>query len=165
MHAVPGPLDWLRDELTEALGDPGMHICVFGSAVMLLHGLREQVGDVDLFVTREAAARLSLRGWELLFPTPGDPPLLEWTGGRVRVHAFERWTRRDWWINVDEAWRRRTRVHGWPCVPLEIVARWKRQAHRYNPGSAHAKHLKDAERIDAYLRFAEQQRAAGGAGS
>jgi hypothetical protein len=100
-------------------------VVLFGSAVLLLHGLRESIGDVDLFVTREAWATLSIKHadrWKVRFPTAGDPPLLEWRAEKV-VHAWVRWTSRDTWIQVEDAWRRREAVQGWPCVPLELVRR------------------------------------------
>jgi hypothetical protein len=153
--AEQNPLGWLGEELHAGLRSPGQHVVLFGSAVMLLHGLREEIGDVDLFITTEGAARLAVTRpdrWRHRFVRPDDPPLLEWTGGPVVVHAFERWTSRDWWINVRQAWNCREMVQGWPCVSLEMVSRWKREAARWNPGSpAHEKHLVDADRIDAYL--------------
>lgn len=131
----------------------GANVVLFGSAVMMLHGLRETIGDVDLFVRREAWAELAVRGgWRVQFPTMGDPPLLEWRGGPVVVHAFERWAGRDYWMNVQQAWERRESVQGWPCIPLAMLARWKRDAARYNAGSeAHAKHSRDADVIEKYL--------------
>lgn len=155
------PLEWLSEELNLLLPSPARGVVLFGSAVMLLHGIRDEIGDVDLFVTRDAWSAITVKHpgrWRVQFPTVGDPPLLEWTGGLLTVHAFERWTRRDWWINVQEVWDRRQIVNGWPCVPLEVVRRWKVQAHKFNPGSGvHEKHLRDVELIDAYL--AEQAAA------
>lgn len=153
--ADPNPLHWLGVELNRCLERPGANVVVFGGAVLLLHGIRDEIGDVDLFITEEAWAHLRVRHgdqWKLQFPTPGDPPLLEWLGGERRVHAFVRWTRRDWWIHVEEAWRRRELVQSWPCAPLDLVRRWKVDSAKWRPGDpGHAKHLADVGLIDAHL--------------
>lgn len=143
-------LDWLAAELAAA-GVTTKQRVVFGSTVMLLHGIREDVGDVDLFVTEQAWTALVKCGWVVRYPRAFDPPLLEWTGGAIKVHAFVRWTARDDWMNVREAWHEAERVGDWLCVPLELVRRWKLAAHEANPGSQeHAKHLRDVALIDLH---------------
>lgn len=152
------PLWWLGDELNRCLMSPGANVTIFGSAVMLLHGIVDDIGDVDGFITREAWATLAVRHrdvWRVKFPAIGDPPLLEWTGGERTVHLFERWTSRDHWLKVRHAWEKRELVNGWPCVPLTMVRDWKVAADKANPVSAvHAKHLLHVELINAHLEAA-----------
>jgi hypothetical protein len=149
------PLAWLR----RLLGVHADNVLVFGSGVMLLHGLRERIGDVDLFVKPATYRWLRMAGWEELRSDKpwavNDPAYLEWADSPLPVHAFVGWTYRDRWLNVDEAWER-SHVHdGWRCVDLELLLEWKLNAERDHPGSeAHAKHGRDALVIRDYLRRA-----------
>lgn len=114
---------------------------IFGSAVMKLHGLRDVIGDVDLFVTAPLFAHLrDDHGWTEMRPEPEDPPFLEVTGIAVadgpvgphlvgvRYHAFYAWTARDLWISAPDAFAQREVVHGLPCIPLTMVAQHKHEA-------------------------------------
>lgn len=127
---------------------------LFGSAVMLLHGLRETIGDVDLFVRVEVWAALWRRGWLQRTPHPLDPPLLEAhpPGGLV-VHAFERWRSGDPWVDPARCFRERETVAGWPCAPLEVVREQKAGSVALWGADhpANAKHVRDLELLDEVL--------------
>lgn len=115
------------DFLNEALSRRGletvMDYVVFGSSVMRLHGLRDQVSDVDLFVTAPRFAMLRRHPeWVELRPRDDDPPLLETNYQGVDFHAFYAWTSRDHWICAPEAFIQRGLVHSLPCIPLSMVA-------------------------------------------
>jgi hypothetical protein len=132
---------------------------IFGSAVMKLHGLKDEIGDVDLFVTPSAYHRLRGQGWEELRPVPEDPPFLEAqsiierTLSAAKVmdfHAFHAWTSRDAWLDLPEAVATAERVCGLMCVRLELVAKWKQEALTWCvkhgveiPGSPWEKHIAD----------------------
>lgn len=130
---------------------------IFGSAVMKLHGLREQIGDVDVFVPARTYARLRDRGpgvlrnpWRELRPNPDDPPLLEAQHGSLVFHVFWSWTSRDRWLDVPGAVAAAERIHGVWCVPLRLVAFWKQESLRATAalgveiaGSAWEKHEHD----------------------
>ena len=150
-------LEWVHQRLMWSLTPRQiqLNVCVFGSGVMLLHGLREEIGDVDLFVTEPAYLRLSkLDSWAQCTPHPADPPFLEWTGGRVPVHCFVDWAAREDFVSVADAWARSGYHAGWRCMPLWMVREWKLEAHRRSPHDPrHAKHLADAAVIGLALGY------------
>jgi hypothetical protein len=112
----------LRLALAAAGAEPG-DVVMFGSVVMLLHGLREEIGDIDLFVSRRLYDELKVRGWIEHRPRVGDPPFLEaHCGAGVPVHAFYAWTERDSWVCA--AWCRYFAEEvepGLPSIPLWLV--------------------------------------------
>jgi hypothetical protein len=100
--------------------------CLFGSSVMLLHGLRDRVGDVDMFVTRGLYEVLKRRGWDEQRPSPFDPPLLErYCEDDPPAHAFYAWKKRGMPINVPELLYDPRTVQGWPVQPLQQLCMWK----------------------------------------
>jgi hypothetical protein len=138
-------------------GEMGADWVVFGSFVLLLHGLREGIGDVDVFVAPSLWVALSgTLNWRLQLPNRKDPPLLERLVGGVRVHAFYAWTTSEPVVTAEEA-REQAEVVGvgvdaWPCVPLSLIRRHKIASREYNPGSVgHNKHRADIAAIDGYL--------------
>lgn len=145
----------LAAELAAAKAQPGEFV-VFGSAVMLLHGLRERAGDVDLFVRRSLWRRLYARGWRFELPRDGDPGLLTWDGGELPAAAFYAWTERDEWVCADACFRYAEDVDGLPCAPLWLIRVHKAGARHYIEGEqraypGHAKHLADLAALDARL--------------
>lgn len=163
---VDAALDALRDELSavgaekhDPWATPGY--VLFGSAVLYLHGIRDDVGDVDLFVRPEYWERLSARpGWKALVPDVGDPPLLE---GRVAeaapaAHVFYAWSTRDAWVDAGRCFALAEFVGVWPCVPLCEIRRQKQaawDAAKREPGAPQAKHVADLELIDRHLEGAQ----------
>lgn len=106
---------------------------VFGSTVMRLHGLKDDIGDVDLFVPARTYHRLRSRphgDWTEERPREDDPPFLSSTlpALGLNVSVFHCWTPRDKWLDVPEAVATASRVAGLLCVKLELVARWKYEA-------------------------------------
>lgn len=136
---------------------------LFGSAVMYLHGLREQIGDIDLFVGRPLYSALRTSGrWDVCTPRIADPEFLETDCGvGVPVHAFHAWQRRDPMVDVGACFRYVEVVESWPCIPLWLVRVHKLQAldivrgmgfdGREVLGSRWGKHVHDVEAIDRAL--------------
>lgn len=157
---MPSPLD--LDALRTAFD--GHRYVVFGSAVLYLHGLRDRIGDVDVFVAPESYMHLKwLQGWEEHEPVVGDPRFLEGdVGAGVPVHAFHSWCPSDWGVCRDACFREAEMVQGLPCVPLWLCASHKRCSLSIIQGrgielvgSRWEKHLHDLRRIEAALRGRE----------
>lgn len=156
IDALRDELDAVRDDLGPAQCGPGAHYALFGSTVLLLWGLRDRVGDVDVFVAPPVWTALAHRpGWERRTPDPHDPPYLERELDGYRVHAFYAWTDKDPEVDADQCRRAAELVHGWWCTPLQIIRLHKAMALPKNIGSAcHEKHRADVIAIDAH--FARQ---------
>jgi len=126
---------------------------LFGSSVMYLHGLREEIGDIDIFVDRYIYDQLKQRGWQEQRPRPEDPPLLEaWLpGGQLPVHAFYDWKKRGMQIDVEELLSNPEVILGWPVQPLAQLRAWKQSIahHDTRPND-----YDDIAKIDAYLEEA-----------
>jgi hypothetical protein len=163
---IPGDMLWrlfpLRNELNEGAdrfvnqgpdGFPGAEWALFGSLVLVLHGLRESISDVDVFVEPELWLGLSgSLNWRVRLPHIADPPFLERNVGGFRAHAFYQWTPRDPWVDADKARGHAETIDGWKCTPLELIREHKTGAWDNNPGSgAHEKHARDVRAIDEYL--------------
>lgn len=152
-----GQFDVLRAELNDAAALTGQRQpggwALFGSAVLLMEGLRERSGDVDVFVAPALWEHLAGRvAWRLRLPDPVDPPYLERLVVGVRVHAFYSWTARDPHVNADQCLAAATLVQGWWCTPLELVRGHKAMCAGKHPGDPrHAKHVADVAAIDVYL--------------
>lgn len=140
----------LERELRAARIAPSEYL-LFGSAVLMLHGIRHVGGDVDLFVTPEAwLVLVNERHWRVHVPRPDDPPFAEAHVLDVPVHAFYAWDGRHEFGRdiVADAFATREDVQGWPCQALELLRDWKRNLYAAN---VHAKHGRDVELIDSYL--------------
>lgn len=155
-------LDAARTAFSDAhafLGD----FVLFGSTVMLLHGLRESVGDIDIFARPDLYGRLRRRPeWAEFCPREGDPAFLEADlGVGVPVHVFHSWQRRDPMVDVGACFRHAEVVEGLPCIPLWLVRVHKAQAldivrglgfdGQEVLGTRWAKHVYDIETIDRAL--------------
>lgn len=126
---MSAPEQWWLDDLRATLGRSWIRwpeAVFFGSVVLKLHGLRQVIGDIDLFVSPMLYADLRTLGWEEQRPHPTDPPLLE-RRTPLPVHAFYAWTPRDPEVDAGECFRRREDVLGFPCAPLDVIAKHKRQ--------------------------------------
>jgi hypothetical protein len=149
----------LRSELTNA-GAFSKSYVLFGSAVMMMYGLRRDVGDIDMFVKPWLWGELIERGWGWSTPRAGDPPIAI---GRlpdleVEVHAFFEWDERH---NFDDivtaAFAGGEMVNDWHCQPLEQLLEWKRKLYSAN---VHPKHGEDAYLIASYLETRNESRDA-----
>lgn len=147
----------LRREIEMVLGRAATpeDFVLFGSSVLLLHELRESIGDIDLFVSEHlwGCCEISTR-WRTQRPRPDDPPfLVKPLVGGVEAHAFLAWTQRDReWMKVEDAWESLEIVNGWPCVSLEYMRQIKQGAFDHNPGSVfHLKHERDLKLIEEVL--------------
>lgn len=168
-------LEWtlreLRRELEAALAGPPLHrhVALFGSAVLARFGLRDRVGDVDLFVRPWLFARLEQRqGWALCTGEhPDHPQFLAYVPhpqflayvpsvAGLEVHAFQAWRADQPEIDPIEALDAAVvDVDGWPYTPLEIVRHHKAMAierHAEYGLATPAKHVEDVDAIDAYLK-------------
>jgi hypothetical protein len=160
-------VDLVRDDLNDAasvtdIPEAGKPYAVFGSLVMLFHGLRDEIGDVDVFAAPSLWEVLANRPpgnglrWSVRIPDPLDPPILEAHAGGLTVHAFYRWQERDFpAVDADACRQAAEFVHGWWCTPLWLIRQHK--AHSLaQPGAdtcpRQVKHRRDLVVIDERLR-------------
>lgn len=121
---------------------------LFGSGVMYLHSLRGDVGDLDVYVTKEVWGKwLPLPNWMVKTPRADDPPYLTFLGGAIEIHAFFDWTWRDKWMDVRSCFQSSQQVYGFSCASLYEVLRHKREAANWNI----AKHIRDIPVIEHHL--------------
>ncbi|MDN0193703.1 hypothetical protein [Streptomyces sp. S.PNR 29] len=122
-----------------SLGLPSADYVVAGSGPLLAHGLRQDIGDLDI-VARNAAWKIALSMGEATVPPSGHGSMVVLFGGHLEI--FDRWlpgTRdADTLINSAEL------VDGIPFCPLSDVLEWKRKSSRL-------KDRQDAELIMAYM--------------
>lgn len=162
--ALSATLDELEAELEDALaGDPMRgNVALFGSVVLERHGLRDRVGDVDLFVSVGLFTRLERRpGWMLEHGEhPGHPVYLVRSEAELEVHAFYAWRGDEPEVDAQEALDAALDVGPLLYAPLALVRKHKAGALRYVTdrqgivdyvGTRWEKHLRDLERIDALL--------------
>lgn len=154
------PLNEFRTRLNMELGwqmEEGIapSWLLMGSGMMYLHGLREEVGDVDLFVTPEKWGELVGRGWDWETPREGDPPLAAASidGIDVRLNAFFDWDKRHGEVCFEEgvvaaAFREVEFFKGFYCQSLEQLLVWKEWLAANN---VHPKHGADSALIREYL--------------
>jgi hypothetical protein len=158
------PIDFILAALRTLLERAGVgcsttepHDCaLFGSAVLALHRLRDEIGDVDLAVTPEAFAKLERQGWcvERGDGLPGHPPFLALRLGGHDVNAFQSWRADQPEIDIPLVIRRAVSVHMWPCAPLALVAHHKATSlvRAWQAGvDPHRKHTFDLANITARL--------------
>lgn len=133
---------------------------LFGSAVMQLHDLREDISDVDIAVHFELFEALAGDSWsKLRVPHAMHPPYIERrdVGGNGNVHIFYDWRRDEPEIDMHEVRRGDLIIGGWPCAPLTLIRNHKMWSSVYCQrrfGCVPApwrKHEADIEAIDRYL--------------
>lgn len=126
----------------------GREAVLFGSTVMFLHGLRKEVGDIDIFVSRKLWGKLLARGWEWRTPKAGDPPFLakRVNGIDAEINVFFEWDARHQqpyhgFSMIMGAFLFSENVQGLYCQPLDQLYEWKKWLCERN---VHPKHCKDA---------------------
>ncbi len=159
----------LRRQLRAELGDQSKadqpSWLLMGSAVLLLHGLRDEVGDIDLFVTPTKWGELIDRGWRWETPQAGDPPIAAIDlDGLPTVNAFFDWDRRHGYAFsgagiVREGFAEAEWFDGFWSQSLEQLRQWKVWLYAQR---VHEKHGRDADAIGRYL-LDYRHRSAGGA--
>lgn len=149
MPLIQNALDWLVDDLYDA-GVGGNDWLLTGSIVLWLHGLRQDVGDIDMFVTPKAWDRLNAhldyngRWWKIVVPNPEHPPLLrkKITWG-MTVDAWKEWAHpQD--MTVEHAFATREVFKGFSVMGLTTLRDWKMKL-------SDPKHPRDVKIINDYL--------------
>jgi hypothetical protein len=130
---------------------------LFGSSVMFLHGLRDEIQDVDIFVSPVLWGMLIASGWDWKTPKADDPPIAEKEICGFTIHAFFDWDQRHGYrifeggiVNSAFAHAIKEIHHGkefW-CQSLEELLRWKKWLYS---NQVHEKHGRDAKTIEIYL--------------
>lgn len=110
---------------------------LFGSAPMFARGLRKEIHDVDIVVTKKLwEAMQNAPGWRLETATSGDPVLRF-----EELELFGGWAPGKW--DVDELIRTADMIDGLPFVTLKNVLQWKKAFGR-------EKDLVDVRMIEEY---------------
>lgn len=112
---------------------------LFGSAPMYVHGLRENISDIDIIVTQELWNELSKsEQWQKSISSSGKECLV-----KDNFELWQNWQPGEWDINklINEA----EVIDGLPFVRLEDVLVWKKLYGR-------EKDLKDVEVIEKFLQ-------------
>ncbi len=127
-------------EALRSLELPSEHYVIFGSGPMLLHGIRDRIGDLDVLARGEAWARATT------FAQPAPAPsavgfMVRLFGGRIDV--FDSWVTEDW--DVDGLIESAEVFDGLPYAPLSAVLAWKRTSGR-------PKDKDDVVALEEYLR-------------
>lgn len=117
---------------------------IFGSAPMFVRGIRKEMHDVDIVVTKKLWEKMqSAPGWRLEAATSGDPVLRF-----EELELFGGWAPGEW--DVDELIKTADMIDGLPFVTLENVLRWKKAFGR-------EKDLADVIKIEEYKKGKESQ--------
>ena len=142
-------LDHAAEATRVARGDDGRPWVLFGSMAMWLHGLRDRVGDVDVFASHRLWEQLA-ESWRVRAPHPTDPPYLERLVNGVVVNVFYTWTVRDPEVDARECRRAAELVGGWWCTPLQVIRQHKQKGVSH-PDPRYAKHRHDIAILDQHL--------------
>ena len=116
----------------------GEHV-VFGSGPLLAHGLRDESGDVDIFVSDSIYNKLKESGWK-------EKPFNE-TDCVLTHDCYEvgtTWRYKDHHITLDELLESADYVDGIPFASLEQSLKWKKVYGR-------KKDMQDVKKIEAHL--------------
>jgi hypothetical protein len=130
---------------------------LFGSAVLLLHGLRTEIGDIDVFVDHRVWEKLSGGiNWHARCPDPDHPVFLEWNHcNGLKVHAFYAWRNDEPEVDAFAARSTAELIGGWWCTPLELIRLHKQMStRRHGSGGRWTKHVDDVAAIDGRLGVA-----------
>jgi hypothetical protein len=119
--------------------DPHQFV-IFGSAPLLVHGLRETVRDLDVVARGEVIACARQTGTPAIGAHSGDPV---WQLGDGRLQFSAGWITSSW--NTDDLIANAELVGGLRFARLSDVLRYKMELRR-------PKDLADIERIQSHLR-------------
>lgn len=142
-------------------GPPVAPWCLFGSAVLELHGLRASISDLDVAVDYRLWGFLAgSMSYEVRLPDPAHPPFLvgrdgDLTSGLGEVHIFYAWRADEPEVDLPLA-RSLSRPMAdwpfWPVPPLTEIRKHKQLSlERHGSHGRWAKHQADVAAIDAYL--------------
>lgn len=142
-------LELLRREL-DAVGATDDEYVIFGSTVLYLHGIIErEPGDVDVFVSKRVwGLLLPRKGWRVLVPAAGDPPILN-RRSEPELNLFFDWHKRDKWMNPSDVFASATEIDGYMLASVDEVMKHKVEAAE-NQLSKVQKHLDDIESVRSY---------------
>lgn len=126
-----------------ALGLPAEDYVIFGSGPLLAHGIRTELGDLDLVARGAAWQRAERTGTPCRGAVTGGPGY-QFDGGRITV--FPNWISPDW--DTDDLIDRAEVVDGLRFARLQDVLAYKRQLRR----------PKDVVDIRTIMRFVTEQR-------
>ncbi|GAB3494117.1 hypothetical protein [Nocardiopsis coralliicola] len=118
---------------------PAGDYIIAGSGPLLAHGIRREIGDLDVVLRGSAWRRVSRLGPVGTAPWEGVNRVML-AGGRLEM--LDGWFPSLW--DTDEFIDARTTVAGIPFAPLERVLRWKRRLGR-------AKDIADVNNLIEYL--------------
>lgn len=121
-----------------SLGLPSIDYVVAGSGPLLAHGLRQDIGDLDI-VARNDAWKIALSMGEATAPPSGHGLMVVLFGGHIEI--FDRWLPGT--QDADTLISSAELVDGIPFCPLADVLEWKRRSHRL-------KDREDVELIESY---------------
>lgn len=122
----------LRVELHYSIGPIEDKVVVLGSGAMQLQGIEREIKDIDLFVRPDHWEELYDTGRWRIVPDLDPPPMLQWDGCALPVHAWkESYTRFiDNDSSVETTFQRARIVNGWPVMDLQQLMDWKLEADR-----------------------------------
>jgi hypothetical protein len=127
-----------------SLSIPDDDYVIFGSMPMWFHGLRDGVGDIDVFVRESAYEKLKADEDMIeVIPDPNDPPYLEYSLVKPNIHFFYDWTGKSNAMDMEQCFKEAEVSGGWRFAPLEEVFKWKSEALR-------EKDIEDLVRIKEY---------------
>lgn len=105
---------------------------LFGSAVMQLHGLRDEISDVDVAVHHRVFEVLANSiAFELRCPDPAHPPFLVFRDAGGDCAIFYAWRSDEPEVNLGWVRLYSEVVKDWPCAPLIEIAKHKLASIRY----------------------------------
>lgn len=128
----------------KTLNLPNNQYVVFGSCPLAAAGLRE-AQDIDLFVSKAVLAKLKESGWQELYKSANDKPLVYDV-----FEAHDNWNFSSYSPTLEQLLLTATRIDGIPFVSLEEVIKWK-------ISSGRPKDLADVELIKKFELFPKSQ--------
>ena len=134
-------------QYTKSIGLPAGDYVIFGSAPMLLHGLRDEISDVDI-VARGLAWDVACSKGQPVRASLNGASAVQFLDGRIEV--FTTWVGREWDINalIDNA----EIIGSLPFARLSDVLTYKLDLYR-------AKDIADIQAISSFLMTIERSGA------
>jgi len=141
-------LEILRRELNAVEATDEEYV-IFGSTALRIRGIIDrEPGDIDAYVSKRVwGALLPRRGWRVVVPAAGDPPILEYKSSEPRINLFFDWHKRDKWMVPADVFASAENYEGWQLASVEEVVKHKREAAGKHMEKI-AKHIEDIERTE-----------------